>query len=297
MRVADAPVPRRVVFVLALAVTAVGSAGVLVRLAEGVHPLAVAFWRTCVVTVLFLPLVRRFTRRDLGLALAAGALLALHFWAWFASLATVSVLRSTVLACLTPIWSGLLERVIFGQTPRPRFWIGIVIALAGVACLSGLSPGGWSAGDGPAVGDLLALVAGWLAAGYLVIGRAGRQNVEMGTWGALLCGGATLWLFLLAWLVGAPLTGFAPASWMALAGLALGPQLTGHMGFNYAVRYVPAAIVGAVILLEPVLGAALAAVILDERPGWRELLGAAIIIVGVYVAVSRPKTPGAGGAG
>ncbi len=278
------PVPRRVVLVLALAVTAVGSAGVLVRLAEGVHPLAVAFWRTLLVCLVFLPFVRRFHRREVLLAGAAGGLLALHFWTWFSSLAHISVLRSTVLVCLTPIWSGLLERVFFGQSPRPRFWAGIILALVGVVVMSGGALGG-----GSTKGDLLALAGGWLSSGYLVVGRAGRQRAEMGTWGALVCGSATLWLLLFALLVDVPLSGFSQTSWLALLALALGPQLAGHMGFNYAVRYVPAAVVGAVILLEPVLGAALAALVLNERPGAAEMVGAAVILVGVYGAVAPPR--------
>lgn len=278
----DPPVPRRVAFILAIAVLAVSSAGVLVRLAEGVHPLVVAFWRVAVVALLFLPLLRRFGPRDLGLALLAGGLLAFHFWTWFASLSYVTVLRSTVLVCLTPIWSGLLEAVVLREPPRRRFWVGVAVALAGVVGMSGGAlQGGWSRGD------LLALGGGWLASAYLVVGRTARRRVDMGTWGALLCMATAAWLLVFALAVGAPLTGFSPQSWAAMVGLALGPQLTGHMGFNYAVRYVPAALVGAVTLLEPVGGALLAALILHEIPGFTEMVGGAVILAGVYVAVAR----------
>lgn len=287
MQTVERSVPRRVIVVLALAVTAVGSAGVLVRLAEGVHPLVVAFWRTLAVALIFLPLLRRPGPRELGLALAAGGLLALHFWTWFASLAHISVLRSTVLVCLTPIWSGLLERVLYGQRASARFWVGIALAIAGVVVMAG-----GELGAGSARGDLLALAGGWLASAYFVIGRGVRQRVDMGTWGALLCGSAALWLLGLALLVGAPLTGFPRQSWLALLGLALGPQLIGHMGFNYAVRYVPAAFIGAVVLLEPVLGALLAAAVLGERPGAQEMLGAALVLAGVAFAVWRPRPAG-----
>ena len=41
-----APVPTRVVVVLAVALLGVSAAGTLVRLAPDAHPLAVSFWRT-----------------------------------------------------------------------------------------------------------------------------------------------------------------------------------------------------------------------------------------------------------
>ena len=57
---------------------------------------------------------------------AAGVCLALHFWAWFASLQETSVLRSTVLVCLTPLWVGVAESVSRGALPSPR-WLGGVL--------------------------------------------------------------------------------------------------------------------------------------------------------------------------
>ncbi len=46
--------------------------------------------------------------RDLGLAVAAGAFLALHFATWIASLDDTSVATSVILVNTNPIWVGLL---------------------------------------------------------------------------------------------------------------------------------------------------------------------------------------------
>ena len=83
------------------------------------------------------------------------------------------------------------------------------------------------------------------------------------------------------------MTGFAAASWMALAGMALGPQLIGHIGLNYAVRYVPAATVAALLLLEPVGASVLGALLLGEIPSTQELLGGLLILVGVGASNRR----------
>lgn len=272
--------------VLALAIAAVSTAAVLVRLAPDVSPVAAALWRTAAVGVLLSPtlLTTRLTlaRRDPALIMLSGLLLALHFWAWFASLGHTTVMRSTVLVCLTPIWAGLMEWRLLRQAPPRRYWSGVVMAVLGVAVMSGLSLGGASL-----IGDGLAIVGGMLSASYLLVGRMVRPRVPIGPYGSLICLSCAAWLLPAAWLTGSTLTGFAMTSWLALAGMALGPQLLGHIGLNYAVRYVPAATVAALLLLEPVGASILSALLLGEWPSATEILGGVLILVGVGVSSGR----------
>jgi len=266
--------------VLALAVTAISTAAVLVRLAPDVSPVAAALWRTAAVGVLLAPTLLRtrltLERRDGPLILLSGLLLALHFWTWFASLAHTTVMRSTVLVCLTPIWAGLLEWGLLRQAPRRQYWIGVSLAMGGVVVMTGTDLGGASL-----LGDGLALLGGMLSASYLLVGRVVRPRVPIGPYGSLICLSCAAWLVPAALLTDAPLTGFAPTSWLALAGLALGPQLLGHIGLNYAVRYVSAATVAALLLLEPVGASFLGALLLGEYPNGREILGGVLILIGV----------------
>ncbi len=275
------PVP-----VLALAVTAISTAAVLVRLAPDVSPVAAALWRTAAVGLLLAPTLwgakLKLERRDPPLILLSGLLLALHFWSWFASLAHTSVMRSTVLVCLTPIWAGLLEWGLLKHAPPRRYWAGVGLALLGVVVMSGADLSGISL-----LGDGLALLGGVLSASYLLVGRVVRPRVPIGPYGSLICLSCAAWLLPAALLTGAPMTGFAAASWMALAGMAIGPQLIGHIGLNYAVRYVPAATVAALLLLEPVGASLLGALLLGEVPSGQEILGGLLILVGVGSSSGR----------
>jgi len=272
--------------VLVIAVTAVSAAAVLVRLAPDVHPIAAALWRTLAIGILLAPGIRRVPRREGLMILLAGACLAVHFWAWFASLHLTSVVRSTVLVCLNPIWAGLLEWQL-GERPGRSFWIGVGVALTGVAVMSGADGGGGLTGDG------LALLGGMLGAVYLVVGRGVRQRVSIRTYGPLLCLSAAGWLALAAAATGAELWGFSTREWAVLAAMALGPQLLGHIGLNYAVGYVSAALVSALLLLEPVGAGLLAWVALGEAPGPLEAAGGAVILVGIGVATGLGRA-GAG---
>jgi drug/metabolite transporter (DMT)-like permease len=69
--------------------------------------------------------------------------------------------------------------------------------------------------------------------------------------------------------------------------LGLGPQLLGHTSFNWALRYLPASVVGVTLLGEPVGSSILAYLLLDERPTPLKLSAMALILAGIYIA-SRP---------
>ncbi len=246
---------QRVMVVLSLAVAAVSTAAILVRLVPDMHPVAIAFWRTAIVATLLLPsLLSRQAKRPQGQALAwtvlAGLCLALHFWSWFASLQHTTVMRSTVLVCLTPVWAGLLGWVGGRDRPTIMFWLGIGLALLGVVGMSSTAITPETSTS--MLGDGLALLGGMLAAIYLTIGRKIRQTSGIGPYGTMVTGACAIWLLPAAGVTGASLVPTDTHAWLVIIAMALGPQLLGHIGFNYAVKYISAAIVGAVVLLEPV---------------------------------------------
>lgn len=284
----------RVSTVLFLSIAAISTAAVLVRLVPDLHPISIAFWRTGIVACLLAPSLLGSGRSNLHgkrllWTIVAGLCLALHFWTWFASLQLTTVMRSTVLVCLTPVWAGLWAWTIFKQAPDRQFWGGIGVALIGVGVmsLSGVADGSTASWQG----DLLAVAGGILSGTYLTIGRGVRPHVDWAPYGAVVCMSCAGWLLLFAVATGASLGGLSTHAIWVLIAMALGPQFIGHIGFTVAVRYVPAYIVGAVILLEPVGATALGTVVLDEWPAVQEVIGALIIICGVMGAtIKRPLT-------
>ncbi|MEC8194278.1 MAG: DMT family transporter [Myxococcota bacterium] len=283
----------RIILVLMASIGAISTAAILVRLVPDMHPIAIAFWRTAAVAVILAPtLAAPRSLRPRGSmfwwSIGAGLCLAFHFWAWFASLQLTTVIRSTVLVCLTPIWAGLWSWTIFKEPPSIRFWVGIGIALVGVISMT---QGSTEAGSAASMeGDLLALAGGFLSGTYLTIGRGVRAKSGWGPYGAILCASCAGWLVLLALISGASLAVVGSNAVWVLAAMALGPQLIGHIGFAWLVRYVPATIIGAAILLEPVGATALGTVILDEWPSTEEVVGGIIILLGVLVATVRKGT-------
>ncbi|MCA9573157.1 MAG: DMT family transporter, partial [Myxococcales bacterium] len=255
--------------VLAAAVLAVSASGVIVRGLGHVDPVVIAWWRCAGSAALMLPLARGFRGRDLAGMVLAGLFLALHFVAWFASLHTTSILHSTLLVTLTPVWVGLVDRFWFRTDPGRPFWIGVGVAVPGVVLMAtgvGETATWW--------GDLLALVAGWLSGAYVLTGRVVRRGVDMGTYGAVVPLVAGLALTPVLWHRGLELGGHAPWTWSLLAACVLGPQLVGHNGINWALRYLPAPTVSSLLLLEPVGATLLGGLVFAEWPEPQEVAGA-----------------------
>ncbi|TNE88916.1 MAG: hypothetical protein EP330_12955 [Deltaproteobacteria bacterium] len=278
------PVPPHVYAVVAVALLAISAAGVLVRGAEEAHPLVVALWRTLAASVLLSPAIRRVSREDAVRIGFAGALLALHFGSWFGSLHLTTVLRSTVLVTLAPIWVGLLEWGVLRSPPPRRFWTGVGIALLGVALMA--SERGEEAS---LAGDALALVGGISGAGYFFLGKTVRARVGIGTYASLVCLAAAASLLPVVLVLDLPMGGFRTDTWLWIAALALGPQLLGHNGLNYALAYIPAARLTSLTLLEPVGAALLAWLLLGEQPAAAAALGGGLAVVGVLAAAREER--------
>lgn len=282
------PVP----VVLLVAVVGISWAAILVRWSS-VSVYALAFWR---LALSLLVVAGALTVRRGWSALArlrlehlpwlglAGILLAFHFVTWFVSLDLTTVASSTLLVNLQPLFAAALSAAWLRERPRPGEWVGIVVAVVGAAFVSGaLVLGGTRA----AAGNGLALFAGLLAAGYYVIGR--RLRKSLGIWvyvGAVyLCAAAVLAVLLVA--RGERFTGYAPREWWIFAGLAAGPMLLGHTGFNWALRYVRAYIVNLTVLGEPIGATLLAWWLLGpgEAPGFGTAVGGALILVGLAISI------------
>lgn len=275
---------------LALGVLAVSSAAVLIRLADA-PPLSTAAYRLLVASAVVVPvaLLRGSYHpapdwRTLAEACAAAVLLALHFGSWITSLSYTSVASSTVIVTANPLLVAALTPLFTHDRVARRTIMGILVALAGVTVLG--FEGGRRAAGLP-IGEILALVGAAAVAGYYIIGRRLRPRLPLLTYLALVYPGAALVLTLAALATGSPLHGFTPGTWALLALLGLVPQVIGHSLLNWSLGYLPAVLVSAAVMAEPVGAAVLAAALLGEIPGPGEVVGAILILAGFGLAAGR----------
>ena len=168
---------------------------------------------------------------------------------------------------------------------RTLLALGVGVGGAALIALGDASEGSFPRS---AWGNALALGAAALVAGYLLIGRAVRQRQSLLAYlapvyatAAVVAGGSALAAGV-DWAQ-------SPRVWALCAAMAVGPQLIGHGAFNYAVRYLPAAVLGLFSLAEPVLASLGALALFGEVPSGLALAGMALVALALGVELRRAR--------
>lgn len=279
---------------LAVAVVAVSTSAILVRWSDA-PAVVLAFYRVLLTTLLVVPfLVTRhrgdiaaFRPRDLLVATATGAALAIHFVAYFESLAWTSVAASVTLVQSQPLFVAIGAAVVLGERVGRRKSIGIAIAVAGTVAMSaGDLLGGTVTGTRPLYGNALAVLGALMAAVYVLVGRSLRQRIALVPYVLVVYTACASTLLVVAVGQGLPLTGYSSREWVLFAALAVGPGLFGHTVINWALERVESTVVSVSLLGEPVGATVLALFLLTEVPGVTTVAGGIVVLAGIYVTSS-----------
>lgn len=288
-------------FVLFAGVLAVSFAAIFIRWADA-SASVVAFYRMGLATLLWLPWVWVRHRREFQALtplqwrwlIVGGACLALHFLLWIHSMDYTSVASSVFFVTTQPIFVAAAAIWLLGEQVTRRLATGIVLSFLG-AVIMGV--GDFSLGADNLYGNLLALGGAVMAAGYLLVGRYLRQTLSLRVYAGCVYGISAAILLCFVVVTRQPLTGFSQSTWANLFLLALVPTLIGHTSFNWALKYLPPAVVSVAILGEPIGATLLAYWLLSEQPGLPTIGGGLLILSGIYLAVTRKRSTTALGSG
>lgn len=280
--------PPRDAALIAVALAAVSTSAPLIA-ATAAPALAIAFWRNVLASGVLLPfaLLRRHAelrgldRRQWGLCLLAGALLAGHFATWVPSVTLTSVASSTALVATQPVWAALLARAA-GRPVRRQVWVGIGVAVAGAALLTGADV---SLSGRALLGDLLATVGGVLAAGYVTAGAAVRTRMSTTAYTTICYSTCALLLLVLCLASGQQLTGYDGTTWLQLIALTVGAQLLGHSLVNVVLRTTSPTVVSLAILFEVPGAGIIAAVWLRQLPTLAAVPGLLVLLAGLALVI------------
>ena len=212
---------------------------------------------------------------------------------FLAGLSRTSATSAVVLGSSIPVFTVAVA-VVMGRERATRWKLaGLGIALGGALLLTGHAALAGS-GHTALAGNLLILTNCLSYSIYLVISRDILARIRPLTamtmvfvFGAigidlfLFAGGALglLDVSVPSLLDAAP--HYSANTWRALAYIVVFPTVGAYLLNAVALRAVPASLVATYIYVQPVVGAALAAVLLGERPGLSTLLAATLIFAGV----------------
>jgi drug/metabolite transporter (DMT)-like permease len=192
------------------------------------------------------------------------------------------VANSTLLANLASIFVTLAAWVFLGQKPRALFLAGLAAALAGVAMLVRTSLG--FSGTGLA-GDALGLVTAMFYAAYILAVKALRDRGEAVL--RLMTVTSTLTAVILLPVALASGETMLPQSawgWLVLLGLALISHAAGQGLIAYALAHLPATFSSVGLLLQPVIAAYFAWILLAEPLVPLQIAGGLVVLAGIYLA-------------
>ncbi len=293
---------------LAFGILAASSASIFIRFAQKDAPsLVIAAYRLTIATLILAPfaLTKRWQElkaigwRRGGLMLLSGIFLGFHFATWITSLRYTSVPSSAVLVSTSPLWVALLSPIFLKEKITRIVAIGLVIALLGSVVVGGgdactLTANGLNC-DGflqalqgkSLLGNGLALAGAMFAAFYLIIGRKVRAELSLLSYTFVVYGTAAITLLTMVAISRESLTGYSPSSYAFFLALAVIPQLLGHSSFNWALKFIPAAMVSLALLGEPISSSILAYLILHEPPTILEVIGGVMILAGIYLATRQ----------
>ena len=294
-------------FVILFAILAVSTASIFIRFAQREAPsLVIAALRLTFASLVLAPFaltryreeLRNLSRGEFLLGLLSGIFLAVHFATWISSLEYTSIASSVVLVSTGPLWVALLSPIFLKEPLTKPVLSGMLLALLGGTIIglgdscqveNGLiCPPFSEFVQGEAfLGNFLALAGAWAVAGYLMIGRRLRGGMSLIPNNFVVYSIAAIVLLGIMIVAGQKPIGFSPEIYIWILLLALVPQLIGHSTYNWALRYLPAALVSITTLGEPIGSAVLAYFILQEAPTWLTILGGVLILAGIYFSSKK----------
>ena len=179
-----------------------------------------------------------------------------------------SVANTLIILSTTPLFAALISRVLLHEKIENRTLAAIALVAIGLAVIAAGSadqPGNW-------LGDLVALLGSFfLALGFSFV----RRFPQASTFAAISCSGILTALLILP--LAAPLSiSQDDLGYLMIMGIYMLPAGSAMMFLGP--RYIPAAEVGLLLLLESVLGPVWVWLALGEQPGSHTLFGGAIVL-------------------
>ena len=268
--------------------TCIALSPIWVRIAD-VGPTASAFWRVALAVPLLWAIAAALpgaaaptSPRERWLLAGAGLAFAgdLAFWHW--SIQATSVANATLLANLASIFVTLAAWLLWRERPSAKFLAGLALALAGVALLVRASLGFSSTallGDG--YGVITAMFYAWYLLTVKSLRDLGAATLRLMAVTTTLTAAMLLPVALAS---GEAMLPAGAGGWLVLLGLAWITHAGGQGLITYALAHLPAAFSSVGLLLQPVLAAAFAWLLLAEPLGALQIAGGAVVLAGIWLA-------------
>ena len=279
----------------ALAGTLFGTAAIFISYITGASVFSIALWRLIIAALVFALIIelsgRAFDwtpiRKEAGRIAILGILLGLHFILFVSAVLDTTIINATVLVNTSPIWSMFVSSLIFKLKPSRVATLGILVSFIGVLIITygDAAPGTWTL---QLKGDLEAVLAAVVESFYLSYGRETRMRTDIVP---LML---TIYVFsaltILAIGIGIGQSFMFPLQWtniVALIGLGVLPTALAHSFYFSSLSHLKSFETATMALLEPIGATVLGIILLTQVPGPVFVLGAVLVIAGIFAVTMR----------
>jgi len=192
------------------------------------------------------------------------------------------VANSTLLANLASIFVTLAAWLLWRERPKPLFLVALALALGGVALLvhTSLSFSG-TALLGDALGVVTAMFYAWYILAVKGLRDRGAATLQVMAVTTTL---TALILFPVALASGEQMLPSSAYGWGVLLGLALITHAAGQGLIAYALAHLPATFSSVGLLLQPVVAAFFAWVLLSEPLVALQIAGGLVVLAAIWLA-------------
>jgi drug/metabolite transporter (DMT)-like permease len=270
---------------IGISILALSTSAIFVRYAEAPGPVT-GFYRMAIASLIMTPFIlarfrRRFPlhRKNIIYPIAGGIFSGFDLGTWTISLAFTTASNATLLGNTAPLWVALVSWLFFRRVLRRDFWLGLVLAMGGAALVMG---GDFIFHPRLGIGDALASLTGVFYAGYYVFTELGRRSLDPLAYLWTVTVSASLTLLGFNMVMGNTLVGYSASTWMAFLGTAVISQLIGYIAISYALGHLPASVVSATMIGQPVVTTIIAIPLLGEIPQGLQIIGGVIALAGIY---------------
>lgn len=269
--------------IVLLGVVGISTSAIWVRWSTA-PSLVLVLYRMSLAALLLLPAVvrnreelKKLTRRDWLMTMAAGCCLGLHFASFFEGVRNTTIVASSLLSDTEVLFVAAGSILFLGRKFSRRSWVALCIALMG-AIMVALA--GSSDGTPTLWGNALSLLSALLLGMYTMIGSECRQRVSNATYTFVAYCFAAAMVLVVAVGSGTPLGGYGAVNWLTALAMAVVCTLLGHSIFTWGLKYLSPAYISMVKLLDP-LFAAVWGLFFHEMPTALVLVGGVIVVAGV----------------
>lgn len=270
-----------------LAVVFFSLSPVLIRWAEPLSAYEITAERLAVAAIVVLALAHWQKQQFLPLRaifprfLSFGLVTALHFLFYIASLSFTTIAHALAMVYTAPIFVTAASAWWLREPIPLQKWLGVVVAIVGVAILVGFEP---QLNSRMIIGDLLALGSAVMFGFYSVVGRSQRSQYPLLTYAGTVYALAALWTLPAAVLTFTP-TNYGLQQVVSVIALGILPLGLGHTLYNAALRRVHATYVNVIATQEVTGGVILGVLFLQEVPSLNTLIGAVVTLIGIALVV------------